>query len=365
MDGAVLSEIRSPEEVTLANVYADQHERLENFIFMYAAPARLFKKLGIEFHSSRGYLLLTGIFFLTIFVPGLIIAALTSGWAELTPLSLMLVSASLAVLNVAALIIAQKAAFKISALHRFLRDLEQIRRLITWDRQWFGPKISALMGGIITLAFLGLLYLLNLYVDGIKLSAIILWICAVITVFLGQFSFSTTMIFFEFKKLSSCRFELYKLNPYDTFSIQKTSTGLKQLGMVSTISLPCFLLLLLLVLPEGSTLNIPITGGFLFMAYLAVAIGILFPLRFLGDIVKAEKWRLLGPIQAELNQMVDRIKAPSKDDYEYFIRLQSIYQILRDTKDNFLSFSSVARIGSALLLSTITVVLPSIIQKYL
>lgn len=365
MDVTTLSETQSPEAAALANIYANQHERLDNFIFMYAAPSSLFRKLGIEIYSRRGYLLLVTIYFFTIFIPGFILTALTSQWAEMPFLRLVLAAASLSVLNVIALIIAQAAAYKISALHRTLQDVEQIRALIQWDRRWFGPGISALMGGIISLALLIILYLLSFSLNGIRLPATTLWICAVITVFLGQFSFSTTMVFFEFKKLSTCRFGLYKLNPYDTFQLQRTGTGLKQLGMVSTFSIPLFLLVLLLVLPEGSSLNVPITAGFLFMYYLAAAVGILFPLGFLGEIVKAEKWRLLGPIQAELNQLTARLRSLSKDDYEYFIHLQTLYQTINTTKDSFLSFSSIARIGGTLLFATVSVVIPAIIEKFL
>ena len=33
---------------TLADAYADRHERLDNFVFMYAIPSRLMARLGIE-----------------------------------------------------------------------------------------------------------------------------------------------------------------------------------------------------------------------------------------------------------------------------------------------------------------------------
>lgn len=259
----------------------------------------------------------------------------------------------------------QTAAYKISALHRTLRDVEQIRALIKWDQQWFGPKISALMGGIITLGILIILYWLHLSVNGIRLPVSVLWICAVITVFLGQFSFSTMMVFFEFKKLSTCRFVLYQLNPYDTFQLQRTSAGLKQLGRVSTVTLPLFLVVLLMVLPSGSSLNIPITAGFLFMAYTATAVGILLPLRFLGEIVKAEKWRILSPIQAELNGLPRALASMSRDDYEYFTRLQTLYATIRHSSDSFLSLSSVTRIAGSLLLATFSVVLPVLVQRLL
>ncbi len=365
IDVTASSETRSQEEVALANAYADQHERLDNFVFMYAIPSRLFRRYGIEIFSRLGYVLLSGVYFCIIFIPGLILTALTSQWAEMNPVRLAVLAVLLSALNVAALILAQTAAYRISALHRRLRDLAQIQALISWDRLWFGPKMSALMGGAISVVLLVTLYWLNLNVNGIRLPATILWICAVITIFLGQFSFSTTMIFFEFKKLSTCRFELYKLNPYDTFQIQRTSHGLKQLGLVSMITLPLFLLILLVVLPEGSSLNVPITAAFLFMAYLAVAIGILFPLGFLGDIVKAEKWRLLSPIQAQLNQLATGLQALPEKDYEYFMRLQTLYQTTRLTPDSFLSIGSIARIIGTLLLATFSVVLPAIIERYL
>ncbi len=365
MDVSLSLEYRTREEDDLANLYANQHERLDNFIFMYAIPSQLFRRYGVELYSSLGYLLLFGLFFLIIFVPGLIITAATAWWVGMPPLRLALIAASLAFLNVLALIGAQVPAYKISALHRFLRDSDQIRKLMVWDRKWFGPRRSLLMGGSIGLAFLVVLYLLNYLVIGIHLPAIVLWICAVIAVFLGQFSFSTSMIFFEFKKLSTCRFDLYRLNPFDTFALQKTSRGLKQLGMVSTFSLPCFLLVLLFVLPQGSALNIPITAGFLLLTYVAVVIGILFPLGFLGTIVKNEKWRLLTPIQTDLNQIAEGLPNLSNSDYRHYVQLQSIYQTLHDTKESFLSLGALARIGGALLLSTTTVLLTSVVQAYL
>lgn len=358
-------DIRSEEEVSLANAYADHHERLENFIFMYAIPAQLYRRWGIEFHSALGYAILFGIFFVMILVPGALLGTFTSWPVDMPPLRLAAYSIVLGFLNVMSLVLAQNAAFKISALHRCLRNPEQIRALIRWDRIWFGPRMSAVMGGGITLVLLVILYGLNLEISGVRLPVVTLWVCGIVTIFLGQFSFSTAMIFFEFRKLSTCQYELYKLNPYDTYALQRTTRGLKQLGLVSTMSLPFFLFLLLIVLPEKSGLNIPITVGFLLLTYLAAAIGILFPLSFLGGLVKREKWKLLMPLQGELNQLADRIHTMSTDELKYFELLHNVYDSLRNAKENFLSLGSVARIVGALMLSTITVILTTYVQGIL
>jgi hypothetical protein len=47
------------------------------------------------------------------------------------------------------------------------------------------------------------------------------------------------------------------------------------------------------------------------------------------------------------------------------MRLQTLYEKMRNAKDSFLSFSSIARIGGALLLTTLSIVLPAIIEKVL
>ncbi len=45
--------------------------------------------------------------------------------------------------------------------------------------------------------------------------------------------------------------------------------------------------------------------------------------------------------------------------------MQSIYHTLHDAKETFLSLGALARIGGALLLSTTTVLLTSVVQAYL
>ncbi len=348
----------------IADVYADRHERLDNFVFIYALPKALFARFGIELHSGPGYVLSFGFFLLGILVPMLAISAIAEPGIDSAPVRALSVAASLAGLNVLALIMAQAAAYKISGLHRALVDEDQIRSLIRWDRRWYSPGMSALTGTLIAFGFLAVLYELTLRATGIDLSPSTLWVCLIVAMFLGQFSFSTAMVFFEFRTFTACRFDLYALSPIQTEALQRTAAGLKQLGAVSIVLLPLFLLVLLSVLPAGSNLNVPITGGFLLLAYLAAAVGILFPLAFLGTIVKAEKQRRLRPLRARLNDMVPRLQSLTDAEYEEFKRLQSLHATISDSKDSLLDFGSVARITGAVGLSTLTVVATSLVQSY-
>ena len=366
---AATAESSQPDEqvivgARLADMYADRHERLDQFIVMYAIPGRLFGRLGIELHTARGYLLLGVTSFVVILLPALAVAALTSSWSRTHAVQAVLVSAALAALNVLALVWAQAAAYRISAMHRALTDERQVRSLMEWDRRWYSPVMSAVMGGAIAVVFLAILYYATLLVSGIHLSSTILWFCAVVTLFLGQYSFSTVMIFVEFRKFARSTFSLYSLSPIDTRALQETSAGLKQLGIVSVVMFPLFYLVLLTVLPRDSNLNVPLTGAFLLLSYLATAIGTLFPLKFLGNIVKSEKWRVLEPMQARLNELLPRAPTLADPEYEEFRRLKSVHDSIAASDDSFLSFGVVARIVGAVGASTLTVVATAVIQSY-
>ena len=348
----------------LADAYADRHERLERFIFMYALPARLFATHGIELQSPRGYALLFVGLLLAILVPLLAVAAASDAASEWSPLRAITISATLAFLNVLALAVAQAAAYRISALHRSLVVPAQIEALIRWDRRWYSPGMSVLVGGAIALAFVAVLELVARNFAGVGLSAPTLFVAAVIALFLGQYSYSTAMIYFEFRRFTVCRFDLFALSPIDTPALQATASGLKGVGIVSITMFPLFVLVLLSVLPEASGLTIAVTGGFLALGYLAAGVGILFPLRFLGDIVKAEKQRLLEPLQGRLNRLVPDVPAMDAAEYAAFERLQSLHRTIADSGDSLLGIGSVARVAGAAVLSTITVVITALIQTW-
>jgi hypothetical protein len=349
---------------TLADVYADRHERLDEFIVMYAVPRAILARIGVEFLSVRGRLLLFAFLFLSILLPAVVVAAVTGALADWLPLRAVAVSGSLALLNVFAFVVAQASAFKISALHRTLIDDDEIRRLAAWDRRWYSPMASAVFGGAIGLAFLAVLFVVHRDLTGVDLTPTAVWIAAVVTTFLGQYSFSTAMIFAEFLQFTRCHFRLYPLSPIDTRAVRTTSTGLKELGVISVTLFPLFYLVLLSVLPQVSQLIVLVTGGFLLLGYLAIAIGILFPLRFIGTIVKAEKWRVLEPIEARLTGMVARFHTLSDAEHEEFSRLAELHRRVAESKDSLLGLGAVARIAGAAALSTVTVVVTAIIESY-
>lgn len=242
------SERKVAENRRLADAYADRHERLDEFIVMYVVPSRLFQKVGIKLRSPRGYLALGTAFFLAILLPAVVIALVTSSWDSQLTIQAVLVSAALSVLNVLAFTLAQSAAYRISAMHRALADEDQIRSLMEWDRRWYSPTMSALVGGAFAIAFMAILYFATLSVSGVELSPTTLWFCAVVALFLGQFSFSTVMIFAEFRRFTQVRFNLFALSPIDTRALQETSAGLKQIGIISVVLFPLFYL----VIPDGA-----------------------------------------------------------------------------------------------------------------
>jgi len=332
---------------------------------MYAAPQQAFARLGIALHSAFGYALLFAVLAVAILVPALAIAWLAGELTGEFAVRAVVVSVVLALLNVAALVLAKAAAYNISAVHRALADEDQVRALMAWDRRWYSPTARALVGGAFAFAFLALLYAISRSIGGAAMTPITTWFAFMVALFLGQFTFSIAMIFFEFRAFTRCRFDIYTLRPMETPALQTTARGLKQLGLVSIVLFPLFNLVLLSLLPGGSNLNVLITVGFLLLAYLATAVGILFPLSFLGTIVKREKQRHLRPLERELNAMVPRVRQMSEAEYEEFRRLETLRTAVADSPDSFLSMGSVARIVGAAVLSTVTVVATAAIQLYL
>ena len=363
--GAVADASPATADRRLADTYADRHERLDRFVVMYAVPQRVFGRLRIELYSTVGYALLFAALAVAIFVPAVATGALTGELATDFLVRALVVSLVLGALNVAALVLGQSAAYNISGVHRALADDEQVASLIACDRRWYSPAASALVGGAFALAFLAVLYVLSGSIGGVALPPVTIWFGFVIALFLGQFTFSIAMIFFEFRAFTRCRFDLYTLRPIETQALQTTARGLRQLGVVSIVLFPLFNLVLLSILPGGSNLNVLVTIGFLLLSYVATAVGILFPLAFLGTIVKREKRLHLRPLEHELKSMVPRVPQMSDTEYEEFRRLETLRNTVADSPDSFLGVGSVARIVGAAGLSTVTVVATAAIQFYL
>ncbi len=306
----------SPADRRLADAYADRHERLDRFVVMYALPRQAFGRLGIDLYSAVGYALLFAALTVTILLPAVATGALTGELAASFLVWALVLSVVLAALNVAALVLGQAAAYNISGVHRVLADDEQITSLIAWDRRWYSPAASALVGGAFALAFLTVLYVISGSIGGVALPPTTIWFGFVIALFLGQFTFSITMIFFEFRAFTRCRFDLYTLRPIETEALQRTARGLRQLGVVSIVLFPLFNLVLLSILPAGSNLNVLVTIGFLLLSYLATAVGILLPLAFLGTIVKREKRAAPAPTGARIGVA----GAPGSADFRRRVR---------------------------------------------
>ena len=350
--------------LTSAEAYAARHGRVDQNVFTYTMPRALLERLGIKLHSGMGYAGLFVVFFAAILIPILAIGALTGTLSEWLPLRAVIVAGSLAILNVVTLIVVQAAVYRIVAIHRALADEDEIQALVRWDRRWYAPETSALAGGSIAIVFLVVLYLLTLNVTGIALSPATLFVSAAVALALGQYTFGNVMVSFEFRRFASSRFNLYALSPIDTYALQTASSGLKQLGIVSITLFPLSYLVLFAVLPEGSELNVAVTGAFLLLGYLATGVGILLPLHFLGEIVKAEKRRFLEPLQARLNQLVAGVPDMSREDHEAFVRLQALHGTIAASKDSFLGIGQLTRIIGAVALSTITVVAASLVQSW-
>jgi hypothetical protein len=355
---------RTAAGLASAEAYARRHGRLDQYIAAYALPAALMRRVGIEFDSGRGLAAMFVLFFATIFVPVIAIAALTGTLEEWLPLRAAFVAAALATVNVVTLILIQAAVSRIVSIHRALLNEDEIQALVRWDRRWYASRTSALAGGVIATVFMVVLYVLTLNVTGIPLSPATVFVGAAVALFLGQYTFGNFMVSFEFRRFASARFSLYALSPIDTYAVQSASAGLKQLGIVSIAVFPLSYLVLFAVLPEAIELNVAVTGAFLLMNYLATGVGILLPLHFLGEIVKAEKQRFLEPLQARLNQMVAGVPDMSRDEHDSFVRLQALHATIASSKESLLDLGQVTRIIGAGALSTITVVAAALLQSW-
>jgi hypothetical protein len=269
-----------------------------------------------------------------------------------------------AFIYVATLIVVDAAIHRVSAMHRALIDEREIEQLRAWDRRWYSAQMSGLAGVLVGVVLVAGMYALTLNLTGIALPLAALFVCAAIGVFAGEYSYGTGMVAAEFRRFASSRFGLYPLSPLDTDALQRASSGLRELLIMSIAVFPLFLLVLLTLLPSGGDLGLVVTGSFLLLGYLFTGVGIVLPLHYMGEIVKAEKRRVLAPVRARLAELLPRVPELSREDHEAFMRLQALEASIASSKDSYLGVGPDLRIAGAVALSTITVVAPVLLQAW-
>ncbi len=355
-----------PEYVrALANQYADQHKDIPNMVTVLFLPSRLLLRLGIEFRSTQGYLGLGLFHLLLTALPALILTAISGQWASAPLASWTLVSIGLAVLLGAGYPLWQAASNDIVALHRALAEEEVIRRLMAWDRRWFSVRVTACVSTAIASGMVVLLYTVPRYGPGAPLPAGTVWISALIAFMVAETYSMLFLINVEAWLMSTCRYELYRLSPFHSMALQRAISGYNRLGGVNILTLTLIILMLVLLLPSGSNLLVPLVVSLLLVEYFSVAMGVVVPRLMIGRIIRAKKEEGMKPLRQRLNSLLPRLEELTEEQYERMQRLQETHDAIRDSPENLLPLGDVAKVVGALILSTLTIVATTFADAYL
>lgn len=348
----------------LAEQYARRHAVLENYFSIFSVPVGLMRRLGIEPHSTKGYLAMGLETFLIVLLPALILTFLRNQWSSIPLVSWIIVSMFFAFELPIAYVSSSSAVKNINALPLVLSDEEEIRKMLGWERRWYCSKSVAVVAGTLTLVTLVALLVLQRLTSVAPLPAGTLWIWAVLSYTIGEAAYSTFMISVESRKLSSCQMNLYGLSPIDSSAIQRALHGYNQIAAVNILLITPIVFGYVITLPGNSALIVPVVVTLLLVVYFCSAFGTLVPRAMVGRIVHAKKREGMNALQPQLNSYLARVRELSDEEYAEMQRLRAVHDAIRDSPDNLLSLGWLARVIGALLLTTITVILTTIVQSY-
>jgi hypothetical protein len=355
------SALESPESNAetlraLAGEYINHHTSLENYFINLHIEARLLRGLGIERLSWQGRLVAGLIWFLIFLLPALILTALTGEWAGAPLASWTIVAAAMGVLAMVSIPLFGSAMRNMISWIWTLVDEGEMRRLSAWEHKWYRPQVYGAISGTLALAVIVPFYFVASHDPAAPFHAGTLYIGALLAFTVSQTIWGLVLMIPEANHMSTFKHELYLLSPADSVLVRQSLRGYNQFGTLTVLYMTIMILLFLILLPGSSRVVAPIVLSLLLIEYLCTAMAVLVPRFFLERIIRAEKEKEMKTLQVRLNDLLPRLEELTEEEYEKMQRLQETQDAIRDSPDSLLPLGEIAKVGGALLLSTITVV---------
>jgi hypothetical protein len=349
----------------LAGQYVDRHSGIENYLVIHAAEFWLLRRLGLEPSSWLGRLVAYLFHFLLVLLPALILTTVTGQWADVPLLSWLIVAIVYGAIGSLAPPMVRTSVSGLLSWLWTIVDAGDLQRLIAWERRWYNYRVTAPVSAALTLGTALPLYFLGCNGPCVSAPAGTLYVGGfAIFVALRQ-AFSLALMAPEAHSLSTCRYKLYRLSPADSVAVRQSLRGYNRLGAINVLVTTTMILLLLLLLPADSGVVIPLVLSLLLVEYVCTALGALVPRLLMGRIIQTSKETEMEILQAQLDELLPRIRELSEAEYEEMTRLQATHDTIRDSPDSLLPLGAILRTAGALLLSTATILATAFAEEWL
>lgn len=349
------NDARPAELVERLEAYAERHRSLENYVLAYHLMFRVFRRLGIDPHAPRGRLAM-GAWVVSVLVLVPVASSAIAGDLAALPWRVIVGLAFVFGVLGAGFYHPFSVAIDTSlSLQRAMIDPEGVERVVAFDRHWFRMPPAVGFGALFALGMLAIL----VFSGGLRLGQLATGTHVLASMLLyqvGEIMYSVLVLGLESRILGDYDYELYRLSPLDSLPMRRTLRGSTQLGMLVCFVATAFIAGFAILFHDHGRLAAHATLVLVVLAYVATALGMLFPRLAILRVVRSEKEREMAPIQARLDALVARaIDLDDKEQAE-LERLRQVHDTIKDASEAVLPIASLGQVVSALLLPTITYV---------
>jgi hypothetical protein len=355
----------SKEALELSRRCTAHRTAMENFILPWHVTFWILRRMGIDPSSRLGRTIMALLVAAAIIAAPLAATAITGEWSAAPIVMWCVVGATFAALGVEIYPFYVRCIGDHLALHRAIRNEEELRQLLAWMQRWFHVRASAPIALVISGATLAVLLLLQHRTGEAALPAGTVVIGGILIYQVAEVTYTVVLNGIESRRLASSDYALFGLSPIDSVPIRCAVRGYNRVALGHSMVATLFLIEFLMLLPASSPLTPWVALVLLAMVYFGVAFGNVLPRLGMQRIVQAEKDRRLARVQERLNQLAGRMLSPGPGERLELHRLLELHDRICASSENLLPLATVGNLVGTLLAPTLVFVLAVAGEVYL
>lgn len=349
---------------SLINQWETQHTSLERYFFAWYLTFGILRKFRIEPTDRKGTFLRFWMMVFLVLSPALITTAIRNEW-KTSPVLIWIIIALFYSFASLTYSIYKNAGTYVCSIGHTITNKEEIKNQIHWDHKWFNIRMAFIPGIMTSLALIVAVLAKQPYIAETPIATGAYFLIAVIGYQIGESTWNFILLCVEAHKISLMEHNLYWFRPAHTVSIIQSLRGYNQLAALNSLLMTAFLGGLAWMLPEQQYPTNLILLIYLVVTYIVIGLSIFVPRLSLQRIVQASKVQELKLIQGFLNPLNNKIQSLSDKEFEELKRLDEIHEVIQNSCENFLPFSTIGRILGAFFLPTVTFILAVASETYL
>ena len=237
-------------ENPLTQQWIDQHCTLERYTLALFIPFFILCRFHIE-PQSRLRKSIISIFYIVVFLGlPLSVTAVFDQWA-LAPFGTWAVIAiTFGLLAGLSYHMYYGIGLNVCSIGHTVVDKDAIQRQIIWDKFWFNLRICGSVGVIISVLMLASLIYINRQTLGMVIPGGTLLVICFLSYQIGEIACNNLLMCFEARNFADMKHALFRFNPLNTYSLQRSIIGYNQFGLVTSLVITVFIASSAILLPD-------------------------------------------------------------------------------------------------------------------